>query len=45
MAGQDAEDGDTFAHTFKVVSVTTKGGVFTYGDSAFSLAVGQSILK
>jgi hypothetical protein len=37
--------GDTFATTFKVVSLTTNGGVFTYGDSAFSLAVGQSILK
>jgi hypothetical protein len=37
--------GDTFATTFKVVSLTNNGGVFTYGDSAFSLAVGQSILK
>ena len=38
------EVGDTFATSFKVVSLTTNGGVFTYGDSAFSLAVGQSIL-
>lgn len=37
--------GDTFATSFKVVSLTNNGGVFTYGDSAFSLAVGQSILK
>ena len=37
--------GNTFATSFKVVSLTNNGGVFTYGDSAFSLAVGQSILK
>lgn len=37
--------GDTFAESFKVVSLTESGGVFTYGDSAFTLAVGQSILK
>lgn len=37
--------GDTFADTFKVVSLTNNGGVFTYGDSAFTLAVGQSIFK
>src|SRR3990172_6886123 len=37
--------GDTFATSFKVVSLTLNGGVFTYGDSAFTLAVGQSILK
>ena len=37
--------GDTFADTFKVVSLTETGGVFTFGDSAFTLAVGQSILK
>ena len=37
--------GDTFADDFKVVSLTSNGGVFTYGDSAFTLAVGQSILK
>jgi hypothetical protein len=37
--------GDTFAENFKVVSLTTNGGVFTFGDSAFTLAVGQSILK
>lgn len=37
--------GDTFADNFKVVSLTETGGVFTFGDSAFTLAVGQSILK
>lgn len=37
--------GDTFATTFKVVSLTDNGGVFTFGDNAFTLAVGQSILK
>lgn len=37
--------GDTFATNFKVVSLNETGGVFTYGDSAFTLAVGQSILK
>jgi hypothetical protein len=37
--------GDTFSESFKVVSLTESGGVFTYGDSAFTLAVGQSILK
>lgn len=37
--------GDTFATDFKVVSLTENGGVFTFGDTAFTLAVGQSILK
>jgi hypothetical protein len=37
--------GDTFAGEFKVVSLSDNGGVFTYGDSAFTLAVGQSIVK
>ncbi len=37
--------GETFATSFRVVSLTANGGVFTYGDSAFTLAVGQSILK
>jgi hypothetical protein len=37
--------GETFATNFKVVSLTDNGGVFTYGSSAFTLAVGQSILK
>jgi hypothetical protein len=37
--------GDTFAVNFKVVSLSETGGVFAFGDSAFTLAVGQSILK
>jgi hypothetical protein len=37
--------GETFAGQFKVISLDDDGGVFTYGDSAFSLAVGQAILK
>ncbi len=37
--------GDTFATSFKVVSLSDNGGVFTYGSNAFTLAVGQSILK
>jgi hypothetical protein len=37
--------GDTFATSFKVVSLTDNGGVFTFGSSAFTLAVGQNILK
>jgi hypothetical protein len=37
--------GDTFATHFKVVSLDANGGVFTFGTSAFTLAVGQSILK
>lgn len=37
--------GETFATDFKVVSLTANGGVFTYKGSAFTLAVGQSILK
>ena len=37
--------GDTFGESFKVVSLTETGGVFTFGDSAFTLAVGQTIFK
>ena len=37
--------GETFATDFKVVSLTANGGVFTYKGNAFTLAVGQSILK
>ncbi|WKZ82817.1 MAG: hypothetical protein QY307_00765 [Acidimicrobiia bacterium] len=39
------EVGDTFATDFKVVSLTSNAGVFTYKGNAFTLAVGQSILK
>lgn len=37
--------GETFADNFKVVSLSENSGVFQYGDSAFTLAVGQAILK
>jgi len=37
--------GDTFAGSYKVVSLTTDKGVFMFGDTAFELAVGQQILK
>jgi hypothetical protein len=37
--------GDTFAESFKVVSLGESSGVFQYGDSAFTLAIGQAILK
>ena len=37
--------GETFAENFKVVSLSENNGVFLFGDSAFTLAVGQAILK
>ncbi|HSR14280.1 MAG TPA: hypothetical protein VLL51_00910 [Gemmatimonadales bacterium] len=37
--------GETFAENFRVVSLGESSGVFQYGDSAFTLAVGQAILK
>jgi hypothetical protein len=37
--------GDIFADAFQVVSLSDNGGVFTYEGNAFTLAVGQSILK
>jgi len=37
--------GDEFAESFKVVSLSDSSGVFLYGDSAFTLSVGQAILK
>lgn len=37
--------GDTFASSYKVVSLTTTSGVFMFGDTAFELSVGQQILK
>jgi hypothetical protein len=37
--------GETFAGNFKVVSLSENSGVFQYGDTAFTLAVGQAILK
>jgi hypothetical protein len=37
--------GEVFAEDFKVISLGENSGVFTYGDSAFTLAVGQAIIK
>jgi len=31
--------------SYKVISLTTTKGVFTFGDSAFELSIGQQILK
>lgn len=41
----DVGVGDTFATSFRVVSLDTDSGVFLYGDNAFELSVGQEILK
>ncbi len=41
----DVGVGDTFAVSYKVISLTTTKGVFTFGDSAFELSIGQQILK
>ena len=41
----DVGVGDTFADTFMVVSLDTDSGVFLNGDNAFTLSVGQKILK
>ena len=41
----DVGVGDTFADTFVVVSPDTDSGVFLNGDNAFTLSVGQQILK
>ena len=41
----DVGVGDTFAGSFRVVSLDPDSGVFLYGDNAFELAVGQEILK
>lgn len=37
--------GDTFAGSYKVVSLSETKGVFMFGDTAFELSVGQQILK
>jgi len=37
--------GDTFAGSYQVVSLTDTGGTFLFGDSPFTLAVGEEILK
>lgn len=41
----DVGVGETFATSYKVISLDTAKGVFMFGDSAFELAVGQEILK
>ncbi len=41
----DVGVGDTFAVSYKVVSLTADKGVFTFGDNAFELTIGQQILK
>jgi hypothetical protein len=41
----DVGEGETFADSFMVVSLSTDSGVFLYGDNAFELSVGQEILK
>lgn len=38
-------EGESFAGSFKVVSLDDDSGVFLFGDRAFTLAVGQQILK
>ena len=37
--------GDTFAGSYQVVTLTASGGTFLFGDSPFTLAVGEEILK
>jgi hypothetical protein len=41
----DVGVGDTFAGSYKVVSLSETKGVFMFGDNAFELTVGQQILK
>jgi len=38
-------EGESFAGSFQVVSLDDDSGVFLFGDRAFTLAVGQQILK
>jgi hypothetical protein len=37
--------GDTFAGAYQVVTLTEDSGTFLFGDSPFTLAVGEEILK
>lgn len=37
--------GETFAGSYQVVTLTDTGGTFLFGDSPFTLAVGEEILK
>lgn len=41
----DVGVGETFAVSYKVISLEVDSGVFTLGDKAFELSVGQEILK
>lgn len=41
----DVGVGETFAGSYKVISLTATKGVFMFGDSAFELTIGQQILK
>ncbi len=41
----DVGVGETFAGSYKVISLEETKGVFMFGDSAFELSVGQEILK
>lgn len=41
----DVGVGETFAGSYKVISLSENKGVFTFGDNAFELTVGQQILK
>lgn len=41
----DVGVGETFAGSYKVISLEQTKGVFMFGDSAFELSVGQEILK
>jgi hypothetical protein len=41
----DVGAGETFAGSYRVVSLTEDMGVFMFGDNAFQLSVGQQILK
>jgi hypothetical protein len=41
----DVGVGETFAGSYKVLSLTATKGVFIFGDTAFELTVGQEILK
>lgn len=41
----DVGVGETFAGSYRVVSLTETMGVFIFGDNAFQLNVGQQILK
>ena len=47
VAGTDytVGPGETFAGSYQVVTLTDTGGTFLFGDSPFTLAVGEEILK